>query len=249
MSGWRSLRLRRSGGGQRRLRCSRTMGGHWCSGTRCAGGCMHCVCFGVVGVTVLVGQRLVSRAWRGQANRQAPLAPIAAGSQEERQRQRRHCGRGGGGRGAGAAAGGGQEGLHPQRLLSLPAARVAQEWWVLGAGRRLPVVGCWWCWWCRALGLCSAAHASFPCICQAPLNQLHGMAPPASPLPACRPAGPAAALRAGQEAHCRAAGVKEMEALLKQGATSSPGNAFVTTGMPCRLCESRQAVLCEAPSL
>ena len=51
--------------------------------------------------------------------------------------------------------------------------------WVLGAGLRLPVVGCWWCW---ALGLCSAAHASFPCIRQAQL-----MAWPRLPHP-CLPA-------------------------------------------------------------
>ena len=97
---------------------------------------------------MLVGQEVGGQGLAGaQKLTGAPCSQCllaAAGPQEERQRQRRHCGRGGRGRGAGAAAGGGQEGLHPQRLLSLPAARVAQKWWVLGAGCCCWVLVWWW---------------------------------------------------------------------------------------------------------
>jgi hypothetical protein len=93
--------------------------------------------------------------------------------------------------------------------------------WVLGAGCWVlgAVVGCWCgggCWCCWALSWLAGKHFSLSDCqdCQAPANQLNAVYQLA--LPACRLAGPAAAVRAGQEAHRRAAGIEEMEAILMQ---------------------------------
>lgn len=71
-----------------------------------------------------------------------PRRPRAAGPQEERERERRDGGGRGSGGGGGASGGEGQEGLEPQRLLPLPAARQAAQRWVLRGGGGLWVLAC-----------------------------------------------------------------------------------------------------------